>query len=99
MILEKTRISSRKVKIKKKKIDAKIAIILDDIISTGKTMIETAKLVKAKKVYFIGIHGLFSEDALKKLHKIGKVIVSNTIPSKSSKIDCSNAIVREIKKD
>lgn len=96
-ILNKKRFHARKVQVKGKRISQDTAIIIDDIISTGQTLIEASKLIKAKKIYFIGIHGIFSENALKKLRKIGEVVVSNTIPSPFSKIDCSDAIARMIK--
>lgn len=96
-ILEKQRFSSRKVKIKGEKISSNKVIIIDDIISTGHTLIEATKLIKAKEIYFIGMHGLFSENAVKKLNKKGKIIVSNSIPSKASKIDCTNALAKIIK--
>lgn len=102
LILRKTRYSSRKVKIKVPKINLKDRnmILIDDIVSTGHTMLETIKQLKKfkpRKIYCIAIHGLYVEDALKKLSKHSKVISSNTIPSKASKIDISNTIVQEIK--
>jgi ribose-phosphate pyrophosphokinase len=96
IILKKKRFTSRKVKVSGKKVQAEKVVIIDDIISTGYTMIEVAKKIPGKK-YFIGIHGLFSENALAKLRKKGKVITSNTIPSSVSKIDCSDVISKIIK--
>lgn len=96
-ILRKQRFSSRKVKVKGEKISSDNVIIIDDIISTGYTLIEATKLIKARQIYFIGMHGLFSENAVKKLNKKGKIIVSNSIPSKASKIDCSDALAKIIK--
>ncbi len=95
-ILSKTRYSSRKVKTQGKKSKAKKIVIIDDIISTGGTLVEASKLIKADKIYFVAAHGLFSENALKKLKKYGKTIVSNTIPSKASKLNCVDAIVRKL---
>ena len=96
-ILKKQRFSSRKVKVKGKKVSSEKVIIIDDIISTGHTLIEATRLIKSKQIYFIGVHGLFSENAVKKLNKKGKIIVSNSIPSKASKIDCSDALAKIIK--
>lgn len=103
VVLKKKRYSSRKVRIKVKEdveFKNKNAVIVDDIISTGHTMIEPIKQIKkmgAKKVYCIGVHGLFVENALKKLKKIGaKVITTNTIPNSVDKIDISKAIVKEL---
>jgi ribose-phosphate pyrophosphokinase len=98
-ILKKKRLSSRKVHTKGKKIKTKNAVIIDDIISTGDTLIKASKLISSKKLYFIGTHGLFSEGALNKLKKKAKVITSNSILSSVSKIDCSNAIFNIIEKN
>ena len=98
VILEKHRLSPRKVKTKGNTVSSDKVVVIDDIISTGDTLIQASKLIKTKKLYFIGMHGLFSENALSKLTKLGKVIVSNSIPSKVSEIDCSSALAREIKK-
>ena len=93
-ILAKKRYSSYKVAVKlNKKIDlkGKNAVIVDDIISTGHTIIETAKLLRkigAKGIYCICVHGIFANGALKKLSKAKiKVISTNTIPNPVAKID------------
>lgn len=95
MILKKKRISSHEVNIKGlnfKLLENKRVIILDDIISTGTTMIKTLKLLRKsrpKDINIICIHGLFLENSAKALKSLGvKTIVStNTIPSRYSKID------------
>ena len=103
-ILRKKRYSSYHVEVKlNKKIDLKNknAVIVDDIVSTGHTILETAKELRrlgAKKIYCICVHGIFVEDALKKLKKAGISVVStNTIPSKASKIDVSGVVSENIK--
>lgn len=96
-ILSKKRFSSRSVKVRGKKTKSDRVVIIDDIISTGNTLIEASKLIRAKKIYFIAAHGLFAETALERLKKVGRVIVSNTIPSKMSRIDCVKAIVKKLK--
>lgn len=96
IILKKKRFHSRKVKVFGKGIKTERIIIIDDIISTGHTLLEAVKKFSGEK-YFIGMHGLFVENALGKLRKKGKVIVSNSIPSLASKIDCSDALARVIK--
>jgi len=104
-ILKKKRYSSYHVEVRlNKKIDLhnKNAVIVDDIVSTGHTILETAKILKklkAKKIYCICIHGIFAEGALNKLEKAGiKVISTNTIPNKVAKIDVSVAIAEDFKK-
>lgn len=103
IILRKQRLTPKKVKVSKLKIakrKARHAIIIDDIISTGGTMIEAAKEARkvASKVCFIGIHGIFAQNTLPKLKKFGTVVSTNSIPSAASKIDISDAIATTIKK-
>jgi ribose-phosphate pyrophosphokinase len=62
----------------------KIAIIVDDMISTGKTMVEGSELLienGATKVYVFATHPVFARDADKLLQnsKIVRVVVSDTI--------------------
>lgn len=60
-------------------------IIVDDMIDTGGTLCEAAKVLKdygAKRVYVFTTHGLFSRDAMSKIEnsEIEEVVVTNTIP-------------------
>ena len=102
-ILRKLRKSAREVKVKmKEKIDFKDrnAVIVDDIISTGHTLLETIKHLKrlgAKKITCIAVHGLFAENALEKLRKTGaKIIATNTIPNPVAKIDVSGLVAESL---
>lgn len=106
-ILKKTRYSSRKVSvdIEDRKIDFrnKQVIIIDDIISTGHTMMEVIKFFrrnKVKKITCIGVHAMFAEHAYEKMKKAGasEIITCNTIPHKSNKIDMSRILGKEILK-
>ena len=80
----------------------KNAVIVDDIISTGNTILETAKILRrlgAKKIYCICVHGIFVNDAFKKLKKAGiNVVSTNTIPNKAAKIDVSGVIGEDLLK-
>jgi len=103
-IMEKDRISARKVKVKlNKKIDikSKNLVFIDDMISTGHTLLEAIKAMKkmgAKKVTCFAVHGILVENALEKLKKAGAtVITANTIPNKAAKIDVSGLIVEQLK--
>lgn len=96
-ILGKTRSGDRDVNVKLKKeveLKGRDIVIIDDIISTGQTILETIKKLnkfKPKKTYCIAIHGIFSDKkTLNELKKHGKIISTNTIPTKQSKIDVSN---------
>ena len=98
-ILMKKRYSSYNVKVKLNKkigLTKKNAIIVDDIVSTGHTILETAKILRklgAKKIYCICVHGIFADGALKKLKRAKISIIStNTIPNEAAKIDVSSVI-------
>ena len=97
-VLEKTRYSGRKVSSKLLKpvdLKGKDCIIVDDIISTGHTMVEAMKKAKgARSVHAIGVHGLFVENALKKMSKFDSVLCTNTIERENSKIDVSDLIAQ-----
>ena len=102
-ILKKKRYSSYHVEVrlnKKINLRKKNVVIVDDIVSTGHTIIETAKLLRklgAKNIFCICVHGLFADDALKKLRKEKiKVISTNTMPNPAAKIDVSGVIAESL---
>lgn len=104
VILEKKRLSGRKVRIsisRKIDIDNKTVVFVDDIISTGHTILEAAKKLRAmgaKKFYCIAVHGIFVENALEKLRKANiKVVTTNTIPNNVARIDVSGIIAEELR--
>src|SRR3989344_411583 len=103
-IMEKTRYSARDVKVQlHKKIDiaSKNLVMIDDMISTGHTLLEAIKAMKklgAKKVTCFAVHGILVENALQKLRKAGAaVITSNTIPNAAARIDVSGLIADSLK--
>ena len=103
-IFLKQRFGSRNVKVKVvKELDwkGKNVVIVDDIISSGHTMIEAVKTIrkkKAKAVHCVCVHGIFAENAFKKIRIAGaKTIIScNTITHKSNKIDLAKMITKEL---
>src|SRR3989338_2315531 len=99
-IMEKERYSARNVRVnlhKKIGINSKNLVFIDDMISTGHTLLEAIKAMRklgAKKVTCFAVHGILVENALKKLRKAGAtVITTNTIPNPAAKIDISGVIV------
>ena len=104
-ILEKTRYSSRHVDVKFTQpihLKGKTAVIVDDIVSSGHTLLETIKdlhKLKARKIVCICVHGIFAENALQKLWRAGSKVVScNTIPNKATGIDVSGILADALKK-
>ncbi len=104
--LEKTRFSSRKVRVKMVKpvpLLGRNCVLVDDIISTGNTMAEAAKKVKslgAKTITAIGIHGLFV-DGTKKLYNAGinTIVTTNCIEHETNEIDVTSLLLEELKKE
>lgn len=102
-VLKKKRYTPEHVTIKiKEKLDLKnkSVVLIDDIISTGHTMIEVIRDIKrigGKRIYCICVHALFVEGAYEKIRRMGANVVScNTTPHKSNRIDVSGMVGREI---
>lgn len=103
--LEKIRKGDRLVTVSLPKIEQYkecIPILLDDIISTARTMIETVKHLQAlgmKPPICIAVHPLFSANAYEDLLKAGvrKIISCNTIQHITNAIDVSGVIANALK--
>jgi ribose-phosphate pyrophosphokinase len=103
--LEKTRDKKTgKVKIKTKnleEVENRDLILVDDIISTGGSIIKATQFLKkqkCKRIYVACTHALLMNDAENKIKKAGvtSIISTNTIPGKTSKVDVSKAIAKAI---
>ena len=76
-------------------------IVVDDIISTGGSIVKATQFLKrqkCKRVFVACTHGLFIGDAIRKMKKAGvsQIISTNTIPRSTSKVDVSGVIVESI---
>jgi ribose-phosphate pyrophosphokinase len=72
-----------------KDVSGKSVLIIDDMISTGGTMLRGVENVKkggAKSVICTAAHGFFLKGSLEKLKEAGEVFVSDTIPTEVSKV-------------
>jgi len=93
-----------KVKIKTKnsdKVTNRDLILVDDMISTGGSIIKATQFLKkqkCKKVYVACTHALLMNGAEKKIRKAGvtSIVSTNTIPGKTSVVDVSNTIAKAI---
>ena len=104
-ILLKDRHSARSVDVRfqgKVGVKGKNIVLVDDMISTGNTLIKTIYALKklgVEKVTCIAVHGIFVEKALEKLRRTGaKIVTSNSLPNPTGKIDVASLFAEKIKK-
>ena len=76
-------------------------ILVDDMISTGGSIIKATQFLKKQKcrgVYVACTHGLFVNGAEKKIKQAGvtQIISTNTIPTNSSKVDVSKILAESL---
>jgi len=96
---EKRRVSPTEVKMKPVDVDVegRNVLIVDDIISTGGTMVKAANLLRemgAEKVFVAATHGVFAEGAIERVSKaVDELAVTNTIPTPVSRISIARDIV------
>jgi len=93
-----------RVSIQTAKVDVqgKDLILVDDIISTGGSIIKAAQFLKkqkCKRVFVACTHGLLVEGAEKKIRKAGvsRIISTNTIPGNTSKVDVSGILAKSVR--
>jgi len=103
--LEKKRIDAERVEIKPKSLDVrgKDVVIVDDIISTGGTMVEATKMLLqagAKSVECACVHAVLAGNALNKLYSAGvkDVVATDTIERGVSVISVAKAIAEVLEK-
>ncbi|MBI5448599.1 MAG: ribose-phosphate pyrophosphokinase [Gammaproteobacteria bacterium] len=105
LILTKTRKGDRSVEISIPNIERyqqSTPVLIDDIISTGVTMIETVRHLRSlnrKPVVCIAVHAVFANHAYQDLLQAGagKIVTCNTIIHPSNTIDVTNLISDSIK--
>lgn len=82
---------------KKMDLQGRDIILVDDMISTGNSMVEAAKYLKkqnCRRIFACCTHGIFVNYAQKRLAQAGiaKIICTNTIPGKNSIVDVSDVL-------
>ncbi len=105
IILQKMRRGDRDVEVSVPQIEKyknNIPVLVDDIISTARTMIETIGHLRnagMKTPVCIGVHAVFSGNAFEELRKSGteRIITTNTIPHSSNGIDVAAVICESIR--
>ena len=99
-LIEKHRIDAHKVESVSLlgDVKGKTVLLADDVCSTAGTLVSAANKCRekgAKKVYVAVTHGLFVDDAIKKIEEspIEKVFVSNTVEHASHVLSCPKICV------
>lgn len=100
IVLEKTRHGDKDVEVSIPDVEVyqeHTPVLVDDIISTARTMIETIRHLKSanmKSPVCIGIHAVFAENAYQELISAGAedIVTCNTIPHSSNRIDVSRLL-------
>ncbi len=100
--LSKKRVSGEKVVIEDKKLDVrgKDVIMLDDIISTGGTIVEAAKVIRDWKPNSINVgcvHGLFLKGIEQFKGVVDRVVSTNTLETPVSKVNVAKLIITDLK--
>ena len=93
-VLRKIRVGDRSVEVSLPESDALHAgtpVILDDIASSGQTLVRTLEHLRAsgaKQPVCVIIHAVFADSAYKGIHAAGaaRILTTNTIPHKSNEI-------------
>lgn len=100
MVLQKERLGDHSVRVTLPgiaTIQDRTPVLVDDIISTGRTMIETAAHFQEQGFpapVCIGVHGIFAGNAYRELKDAGieTIVTTNTIPHPSNGIDVSGLV-------
>ena len=101
IVFEKTRdVKTGKIKFSYNKnydFTNKDVIIVDDIVSTGKTILqaaEIAKELKAKTISFAFVHSIFGDKAVEELSKMNpkKIVFTNTLENSQSSVDITKEL-------
>lgn len=103
-VLEKIRHGDRDVEVSIKgnvALAGRTPVFVDDIISSGRTMLAAVKLVASSgaKPFCVALHGLFADDSATVLTQAGaRLVTSNTIPHTTNRINVDgllSATIRE----
>ncbi len=105
IVLQKTRKGDKEVEVSVPDVDqwrACTPVLVDDIISTAHTMIETIDHLREEGMgapVCIGVHGVFAGTAFHDLQEAGasRIVTSNTIPHETGVIDVSGLLLEGIR--
>lgn len=103
-VMEKTRLGDRRVEIQAPPLSQwkdRTPVLLDDIISSARTMALAAKKIQEAGLdapVCVGVHGIFAPDALPALRDAGaaRIVTTNTIAHETNAIDVAPAVARGV---
>ena len=103
-VLEKVRRGDRDVAITIRDLndlDRRTPVFVDDIVSSGRTMIEAVRLISQRSAtspVCVAVHGLFADNSDTLLAQAGaRIVTSNTIPHPTNGIEVSTLLAGPIK--
>lgn len=103
-VLQKVRRGDRDVEITFKDIDrlaGRTPVLVDDIISSGRTMLEAVRLVGAAgrgKPVCLAVHGIFADRSDALLAQAGaRVVTSNSVPHQTNEIDVGKILANAVR--
>lgn len=78
------------------------AVVVDDVISSGHTVLETLKTLKAagvERVDCVSVHGIFADGIDEELRRSGvrRLVTSNSVPHSSNAVDLSGLLQAPVK--
>ena len=104
-VLQKIRRGDRDVEISIKDVldfNDRTPVLLDDIISSARTMIEAVRLLTARGTrtpVCVAVHGIFADHSETLLAKVGaRVITTNSIPHLTNRIDLAELLTEAVGK-
>ena len=104
VIGEKQRFGDRQVEVMLPDINEfrdRTAVIIDDVISSGQTILECVKTLRSKgidNIQCVAVHGIFADHSDKTLLASGlsQLVPSNTIPHPSNAIDITSQLIAPV---
>ncbi len=103
--LEKVRLDDRTVQMEVPDIEIrnKKVLLVDDIISTGGTIMRSAGIMREKgasKVYMSAVHGIFTNHSDEKIREMAdEIAVTDTIESEFSSISVAEEVAERLRRD
>lgn len=106
VVLRKKRLGDRRVRVSQPPADgrARTPVLVDDIVSTAQTMIETVKHLRRaryRRPVCLAVHAIFADSAYQRLKRAGAgpIVTCNTIAHPSNGIDVSAMICQTVQRE